>query len=311
MTKRKPRICVVGSSNIDLTFRTPRLPRPGETVAGSSQLGFGGKGANQAVMAARLGAQVSLIAKIGRDAFSETMLASLSNQGIDTAHVFRDDDRPTGMAAILVDDSATNCIVVAGGANERLGPADVRQAAPSIRQADVLLTQLEVPCETCLEAFRVAREAGVRTIFNPAPARPFPEDMLGLTDFCVPNETELEALTGTQSADLDQAEAAGRELLRRGARRVIVTLGSNGALILDGDIAEHIAAIPVDPHDPTGAGDAFIGSIAVFLAEGLSLREAAQRATAAAALTVTRAGAQAAFPTRSEVEQLLAKQTLC
>jgi ribokinase len=174
-----------------------------------------------------------------------------------------------------------------------------------------LLTQLEIPDETCLEAFRIARQAGVPTIFNPAPAKQFPEEILALTDLCIPNESELETLTGRRIANLDEAKAAGRELLGRGPLCVIVTLGSAGALVLEHDKAEHIPAIAVNAQDATGAGDAFIGSMAVFLAGGLSLMEAARRATAAAAVTVTRAGAQAAFPTRSEVDELLAKQSLC
>jgi ribokinase len=299
----RPHICVVGSSNVDLTFRTARLPRPGETMAGQAfHLGFGGKGANQAVMAARLGAQVTLVSKIGRDVFGEQSLQNYRTQGIETRHVRVDEQRSTGLAAILVDDQARNCIIVVPGANLGLTPEDVRDAAASIRTADVQLCQLEVPVATTLEALRVAKAAGVRTILNPAPATPLPDDMLPLVDLCVPNETELEALSGCPVADLVQVEAAARVLLGRGAGQVIVTLGDRGAMIVDAQSAEHIPAVPVTAVDSTGAGDAFIGSLAVFLAEQLPLTEAVRRANAVAALSVTRPGTQASFPVRAEVD---------
>jgi ribokinase len=299
----RPHICVVGSSNVDLTFRTSRLPRPGETLGGEAfHLGFGGKGANQAVMAARLGARVTLVSKIGRDVFGEQSLQNYRTQGIATQHVLVDEQRSTGLAAIVVDAQARNCIIVVPGANLGLSPEDVQKALPSIRTADVMLCQLEVPVATTLEALRVARAAGVRTILNPAPATPLPEDMLPLADLCVPNETELEALSGCPVADLDQAEAAARVLLGRGAGRIIVTLGERGSLIVDARSAEHIPAVPVTAVDSTGAGDAFIGSLGVFLAEGLALAEAVRRANAVAAISVTRAGTQASFPIRAEIE---------
>jgi ribokinase len=299
----RPRICVVGSSNVDLTFRTPRLPRPGETLTGTGfQLGFGGKGANQAVMAARLGAHVSLVSKIGRDAFGEQTAENYRAQGIDTRHVLTDEQRPTGLAAILVDDQARNCILIVPGANLGLTPEDVRTAATSIREADVLLCQLEVPVETTLEALRLAKAAGVRTVLNPAPAVPLPEEAFRLADLCVPNETELELLSGCAVADPAEAEVAARVLLGRGAGRVIVTLGERGALIADAGSAEHVLAVPVAAVDSTGAGDAFIGSLAVFLAEGRPLPEAVRRANAVAALSVTRPGTQTSFPLRAEVE---------
>lgn len=300
-------ICVVGSSNVDLTFRVKRLPHPGETVGqGALHSGFGGKGANQAVMAARLGARVRFVTRVGKDHFGEAILASYRSEGIDTDFVFVDEQRPTGMAAILVDDEAQNCIIVVPGANQALTPADVWRSANAIRAADVVLTQLEVPVETCVEAFRIAKQAGVRTLLNPAPVFAVPEELLCLTDICIPNETELQTLNGRQTCGLAQVEAAARALLRRGPRSVIVTLGERGALFVDGQTAEHIAAIRVTACDPTGAGDAFIGSLAVFLSEGQSLRDAARAANAAAALSVTRCGAQAAFPARAEVDKFIA-----
>jgi ribokinase len=302
-----PRLCVVGSSNIDLTFRTPRLPRPGETLAGHAfRLDFGGKGANQAVMAARLGARVAVVSRVGRDVFGEQTLANYRREGIDTAHVSVDDSRPTGVASIAVDDAARNCILVVPGANLGLSPEHVHQAAEAVRGAAVLLCQLEVPQESVLEAFRLARDAGVRTVFNPAPAAALPDELLRLADVCVPNEPELETLTGQPAATLGQAESAARSLARRGPGALVVTLGERGALVLDRDTTEHIPPVPVQAVDPTGAGDAFIGSLGVALACGLPLRAAVRRANAVAALSVSRLGAQASFPTRAEVEQLLA-----
>jgi ribokinase len=305
MAHSHPRICVVGSANVDLTFRTPRLPRPGETLAGRHfHLGFGGKGANQAVMAARLGGQVAMIARVGRDVFGEQMTANLQREGIDTTHVLVDETRPSGSAAIVVDDNAQNCITVIAGANDALTPADVRAAADPIRTADVLVCQLEVPLNTCVEAFRIARAAGVRTILNPAPAQRLPPELLQLTDLCVPNETEVETITGQSVYHPHEARTAATAL---GVPLLIVTLGSRGAFVVDGVAVEHIPAPEVAAVDPTGAGDAFIGSLAVYWAEGLSVIEAARRASAVAALSVTRHGAQAAFPSRAEVQAFLSR----
>jgi ribokinase len=307
MTTNRPHIAVVGSSNIDLTFRTPRLPQPGETLSGQAfQLSYGGKGANQAVMAARLGARVTFLSKVGSDVFAEGLLRHYQDQGIDTTHVLTDADRFSGVASIVVDDEALNCIIVVPGANQRLTPRDVGEAAPAIQSAHVLLCQLEVPVETTLEAFRVAKAAGVRTILNPAPAVPLPEELLRLTDLCVPNETEVELLTQKPAGTVEQGAAAARALRERGPRTVIVTLGARGVLVADAETDTHIAAVAVQAVDPTGAGDAFIGGLAVFLAEGDSLNRAVQRANAVAALSVTRLGAQMAFPSREEVEAFLA-----
>jgi ribokinase len=310
MSMNPPRICVVGSSNIDLTFRTARLPRPGETLAGRTfQLGFGGKGANQAVMSARLGARVTMIARVGRDVFGEQTLRNYQEHGIDTAHVLRDADRPTGVASIVVDDAAQNCILIVAGANEGLSPMDVRAASAAIESAGALLCQLEVPTETTHEAFRLARAAGVRTVLNPAPAAPLPDELLRLTDICIPNETEAELLTGVRVTTPAEAEAAARALLDRGPSAVVVTLGERGVLLMDRESVEHMPAVPVRAVDASGAGDAFIGSLAVFLVEGLPLREAARRANVAAALSVTRPGTQTSFPTRTEVEARLSEST--
>jgi ribokinase len=299
-------VCVVGSANMDLTVYVPRLPRLGETLAGKQvHLGFGGKGANQAVMAARLGAKVTFVARVGNDVFGEHTLANLRSQGIDTAHVRVDPEQATGTAAITVDDDAQNCIIVVPGANGKLSPDDIRQSRDAIQAADAILCQLEVPLETILAAFRLAKAAGVLTILNPAPAKPLPDELLTLADLCVPNETELEHLTERKLASLADIEGAGQLLRKRGAKTVIVTLGDRGALLILDQAAEHIPAHPVVAVDPTGAGDAFIGSLAVFFLEGMSLTEALAKANQVAAMSVTRKGTQTAFPTRAEIPEIV------
>ena len=253
-------------------------------------------------MAARLRARVTMVGKVGRDVFGEGALRNYREQGIDTTHVLIDSDRPTGVASIIVDDAARNCILVVPGANLGLTPQDVRAASGAIEGARVLLCQLEVPIESVAEALHIAKAAGVTTILNPAPAVPLPDELLRLTDLCVPNESEIELLTGGQTAaTVQEAAAAAWELLKRGPRTVIVTLGERGALITDAGSAEHVPAPQVEAVDSSGAGDAFIGALGVFLSEGVPLREAVQRANAVAALSVTRLGTQASFPTRPDV----------
>ncbi len=311
MAQAPPKICVVGSSNIDLISRVPHLPRLGETIVGHSfHMGFGGKGANQAVMAARLRAQVAMVTKVGRDVFGENTLGNYRQQGVETTHVLFDDERFSGVAPIFVDDNAQNFIVIVPGANMGLSPADARRAASAIQNANALICQLEVPLETTLEAFQIAKAAKVRTILNPAPAAPLPDELLRLCDLCVPNETETESLTGRPVTTVEDAVAAGRLLLDRGPRIVIITLGARGALVLDGGNPQHIPSVQVNAVDPTGAGDAFIGSLAVFLAEGISLIEAVSRANAVAALSVTRVGTQVSFPSRAEADAFLAQHRL-
>ena len=309
--KRRPRICVIGSANVDLTARVSRLPRLGETLVGRSfHLGYGGKGANQAVMAARLDAQVALVAKVGRDVFGEDGRRNLEAEGVETAYVRADAERFSGVAQILVDDSAQNVIVVSPGANLGLGPADAGDASAMIRAADIVIGQLEVPAETTLEAFRIAKSAGARTILNPAPAGNVPQELLAAAELCVLNEVEAEQLSGCPAATLSQVEEAARALLARGPAVVIATLGADGALVVEQQSARHVPAIRVDAVDPTGAGDAFVGSLAVYLAEGLPLDAAVRRANAVAALTVTRIGAQASYPRRAEVDAFFARQGL-
>jgi ribokinase len=304
---KRCQICVVGSANVDLTFRTPRLPRPGETLAGHSvHLGMGGKGANQAVAAARLGAQVTLVARVGNDTFGQEAVLRYRAEGIDTAFVRQDTQRPTGTAAIVVDDQAENCILIVAGANAGLAPQDVREAAPPIQNADALLCQLETPLDATLEAFRLARAAGTRTVLTPAPVIDLPDELLRLCDLCVPNRTEMELLVRCPVVTDVDAQSAAELLRARGVKTVAVTLGDAGAIVVDDAGSVHIPAVDVEAVDPTGAGDAFTAALAVALAEGSALREAARRASVVAALTVTRVGTQTAFPFLLEVGERMA-----
>jgi ribokinase len=302
-----PRICVVGSANIDLTFRTARLPRPGESVCGHGfAQSFGGKGANQAVAAARLGGLVTMVGRVGCDGFGDAIRANFQQEGIDTTHLRTDPERPTGVAGIFVDDDACNCLVGAPGANLGMTPEDVEAAADALRGAAVVMAPLEVPAEAILAAFRFAKSAGVRRILNPSPAWEFPEELWRLTDVCVPNETEAETFTGRPIRDLADAATAGWELLRRGPAAVVVTLGSLGAMVVTAERAEHVPGVSVAAVDTTGAGDAFVGGLAVFLAEGRPTRDAVAAANAVAALSVTKPGAQSGLPGRDQLERFLA-----
>ncbi len=302
-----PRVCVVGSCMIDLISRVPRLPVLGETLFGHSfHLGYGGKGANQAVAAARLGAHVSMVARVGRDVFGEGTFENFQQQGVDATFVGYDEDRFSGVAPIFVDDHADNCIVIVPGANTGLTPEHVRAARQAIETADMVCCQLEVPIEVTLEAFRIARAAGVRTILNPAPAADLPDELLGLTDICVPNEVEAQMLTGRGVGDVGGALEAGRALLKRGPGTVVLTLGGRGALLVEAGASRQVPAVQIDAVDPTGAGDAFIGALAVFLGEGRTTEEAARAAAAVAALSVMRVGTQVSFPSRSEADAFIA-----
>ncbi len=283
---------------MDLIAYAPRLPAPGETLMGARfQTGYGGKGANQAVAAARLGVSVAMVARVGGDVFGADMLANFAAQGIDVSHVLRTDGVSSGVAPIAVDDAGRNAIIVVPGANALLTPADVDAAAPMIRDARVLLCQLEVPLETSLRALTIARAAGVVTILNPAPApESLPDDLLRVSDLVCPNESEATAISGIPLTDTVSAEAAGRALLARGAQAAIVTLGAAGCLYVSASETWAAAAPKVTAIDTTGAGDCFLGSLAFFLARGAGLREAAARAAAVAALSVQRPGTQSSYP---------------
>jgi len=304
---RKVRVTVVGSFNQDLVVVTPRMPVKGETILGGRyQTGPGGKGANQAVAAARLGADVAMVVKLGTDDIGDGAQANLVAEGVRPDYLLRTGETHTGVAFIIVDAEGENMIVVAPGSNTLLAPDDVDACRAAITEADVLLVELESPLETVQRALEVAREAGVRTILNPAPGQPLANEMLELVDVLTPNETETELIAGMPVTDVPGAEAAGRHLLAQGVGTVIVTLGAKGALIVAPDGVQHVPGHVVDVVDTTGAGDAFNGAIAVALAEGKEVAEAVALANAAAALQVTKFGTAPAMPYRDEVERLLA-----
>jgi ribokinase len=266
---------------------------------------MGGKGANQAVAAARLGAKVTFVARVGNDSFGKDAIQRYQAEGIDTSFVRQDANRPTGTAAIVVDDQAENAIIIVAGANGGVTPDDVREASSAIQNADAVLCQLETPIEATLEAFRLARAAGIRTVLTPAPVTDLPDELLQLCDLCVPNLTEMKHLARCPIENERDAQSAAGLLRARGVRTVALTLGSRGAIFVDDAGAEHIPAVKVDAIDTTGAGDAFTAALAVSLAEGLALKDSARRASVAAALTVTRIGTQTAFPSLAEVHDLM------
>jgi ribokinase len=302
----KTKIIVAGSINMDLVTRAP-IPRPGETVIGGDLHAFpGGKGANQAVAAARMGGQVTMIGRVGEDAFGKQMRAALEEDGVDTAFVLPTAGTPTGVALIVVDEQGQNSIVVTPGANGRLTPADIDAAAEAIAAADVLLLQLEIPLETVQRATGLAAQHGLKVILNPAPAAPLPQDLLSKVDILIPNEIEAAALSGLPSGSTAELQAAAANLLEQGAGAVILTLGDRGALLVDGQSKTLLPAFAVkNVVDTTAAGDAFAGALAVAVSEGLTLPEAISWAAGAGALAVTKAGAQPSLPTRTEVQRLL------
>ncbi|NLE43192.1 MAG: ribokinase [Chloroflexi bacterium] len=302
----RAQIAVVGSLNTDLVVRAPHIPRPGETVIGGDFLTMpGGKGANQAVAAARLGASVAMVGRVGTDGFGQQLLANLAAAGVDHRLVVEDADAATGVALIVVEDSGQNSIVVASGANMRLSPNDVAAAESAIASAQVVLLQLESPLETVRRAAEIARAHNVTVILNPAPAQPLPADLLTLIDILTPNESETALLTGDQIQTPSEIEAAAYKLRRMGARMAILTLGERGALLAEADGTEIFSAFDVTPVDTTAAGDAFMGGLAVALGEGQPLPEAIRWGNAAGALATTRMGAQPSLPSREELEHLL------
>jgi ribokinase len=293
---------------MDLVVEVPSIPQPGETVLGQNFATFpGGKGANQAVAAARLGARVTLIGRVGRDHFGDQLLASAQADNIDVSHVGRDQTAATGVAMIVVDQQGQNSIAVASGANFRLTAEHVRRAWARLEKVDLLVMPLETPLETIQTAVDLANQSGIRVLLNPAPARPLPASMLAGVDVLVPNEPEAAQLTGMPVNTLQESRAAARRLLALGVSDVVLTLGSRGALLLDGKTSAftHVPAREVSVVDTTAAGDAFVGGLAVALAGGRLLLQAAQFANAVAALAVTKPGAQPSMPRRPEVETLL------
>lgn len=295
---KQPRIAVVGSANIDLTTFTDQFPRPGETIFGRDfHLGFGGKGANQAVAARLCGAAVTMVARVGDDLFGPATIDNFTSRGIDAAHVLVTPGVSSGVAPIFVDSAGQNRILVVMGANARLSPADVDRAADVLRSVDCIVLQLEVPLETVYYTLRFARRNGIRSILNPAPGQSLDLAEVAHADFVIPNETEAEALSGMPVGSLHEARACAVHLLRSGVRRVILTLGENGALYATGDTLLHVPPHRVQPVDTTGAGDAFIGSFAAFLAEGRPEIEAIEQANVYAALSTLAVGTQCSFVT--------------
>lgn len=302
-----PSICVVGSINLDMNAYVERFPRPGETLHGHRfTTGYGGKGANQAVMTARLGGVVSMVGRVGDDIFGQDMRRNLATEGIRTDFVFESKGVSSGVAVITIEESGQNNIVVIAGANGLVTPADVEAARPAITGAQVLLCQMEVPMAANLAALRLARAAGVTTIFNSAPvSSEVPEEAYQLADIFCPNESEAELLTGIAVHTLDDARLAAGVILERGAKAALITLGARGALYVTDALDVHIPVTPVTAVDTTGAGDAFVGSLAYFLAQGRPVETAVARANAIAALSVQTPGTQTSYPQRNQLPAAL------
>lgn len=301
------KICMVGSAMVDLVARVPRLPVAGETLVGSSfARGFGGKGSNQAVMAARLGAEVTVVVKLGKDSFGEDTLRNYQEQGINTDFVTFTGAKSSGVAPITVDEaSGQNIVIVVPGANDDLSVEDVRAAETAITASDVVICQLETPIAATLEAFQIAREHCVTTILNPAPACDLPDTIWTLTDVFIPNETEATLLSGSEVKSLEDASRAAATFLAKGCGNVIITLGEKGTVFTSGETTKHVSAPVVKAVDTTGAGDAFVGSLAYCLARGDSLADAVNRANQIASQSVLKEGTQTSYPYREQVSTIL------
>lgn len=300
---KSPKIVVVGSYATGLTMKTPRIPGSGETLLGSGyRVDFGGKGSNQAVGCARLGADVDFVAKIGKDAFGDMALNLYRDEGIDSAYIQRVADAPTGVGFIVVEaDTGHNAIVIDPGANELLAPADVSAAASAFECTAVVLTQLETPVEAAECALAMGRTAGATTILNPAPVRVLPDSVFRLVDVLTPNEKEARILTGRSPETHAEPELVARELLRRGVKQVVMTLGEKGALLINASAQKLFPAIKVRPVDTTGAGDSFNAGLAVALAHGEGLEDAIPFAIITGAMAVTKEGVIPSLPRREEV----------
>jgi ribokinase len=302
----RPKIAVVGSANIDLTTFTNQFPKPGETIFGQRfDLGFGGKGANQAVAARLCGAEVFMVARVGDDLFGPATIENFRKLGIDTTHVKQIEGLSSGVAPIFVEPNGQNRILVVKGANDALKPADVDAAAETLKAADCIVLQFEIPLETVYYTIQFARRHGIRCILNPAPAQSVELSELKGLDYFVPNESEAETITAQSAKDLADAKKCAQQLLASGVKRVIITLGANGSLLASADGSEHLPPFQVNSVDSSGAGDAFIGSFAVFLGEGVPEREAVRRANLYAALSTTGVGTQKSFYDRARFDDEL------
>lgn len=298
-------IIVVGSSNTDMVINADHLPVPGETIMGGSfMMNFGGKGANQAVAAARLNGNVHFIAKIGKDLFGKRSIEQYEDEGIHVEQIYSDPVLPSGVALIIVDANGENSIVVASGANSSLSPEDIKKAYSVIEKGDIMLIQLEIPIETVEYAAHLAKEKGIKVILNPAPARPLSDSLLKNLYMIIPNETEAEILSGVKVTDWESAQKAADIIHAKGANIVVITLGSKGALIKEEGQYHKVPVPKVKAIDTTAAGDTFCGAVCVALTENMSVLDAVKFANKCASITVTRMGAQSSLPYRREIDVL-------
>jgi ribokinase len=300
-------ITVVGSLNMDLVIEVPRFPAPGETMRGQNfRQACGGKGANQACAVARMGMPTAMIGAVGSDVFGSEMVANLDACGVNTAKIVRRLNGVSGTAIIVLDVTGENQIILAPGANSTLSAKNLERRAVEIGNSRALLVQLETPLEAVAAGLRIARTSNVLTILNPAPFAPLPDELFGLCDFIIPNEIEASLLTGVEVRDIGSAGLAAQKLREHSKANVLVTLGAQGVWLATKDFTGHVPAFAVTALDTVGAGDAFIGAFAARIVEGADVREAARFGCAAAAIAVTRRGAQASIPSRAEVEKFLA-----
>jgi ribokinase len=300
------RVLVIGSMNMDLVVQTPRVPVDGETIVGTAfNRYFGGKGANQAVAAARQGAKTIMAGRVGRDLFGQDQIQSLQSEQINTDYVVVDDKHASGIASIILDEQGSNRIIVVPGANGAVTKEDVDALSPVLAQCDVLVVQLEIPIDTVLYAIKKAHGLGVKVVLNPAPANSLPEDIYKHISVITPNESEAQLLTGIEVKDLSSAKSAAQVLLDKGVEQVVITLGSRGVYGLTKTNEFHLPAHKVTPVDTVAAGDTFTGALAVMIGEGQSLEDGARYANAASAIAVTRHGAQPSIPQRDEVVSFL------
>ncbi len=302
------KIIVLGSSNTDMIVKVPRIPAPGETILGGKFVkAAGGKGANQAVAAARSGGDVIFIANTGNDNLGKEAIEGFKKEGINTNYIFVDNESPSGVALIFVGDDGENSIAVASGANGTLSPSKIKEIERVIANGDILLTQLETPLETIEAAIKIANQNGVKVILNPAPAQKLDDDLLQKVDILTPNQSEAELLTGINVEDEKSAKKASEILLSKGVQTVILTLGADGAFVMSETIQKIIPGFKVDAEDTTAAGDTFNGTLAVGLADGKSIEEAIRLAHAAAAISVTKMGAQPSIPNQKEIQDFISK----
>jgi len=299
------KIVVVGSCNTDMVIKADRLPVPGETILGGTFfMNPGGKGANQAVAASRMGGNVTLISKTGNDVFGKQSVMLYTAENIKTDFIYSDPKHPSGVALITVDSHGENCIVVASGANAYLIPSDIDKASAEIESSDLVLMQLEIPIETVEYVAEMATKKGIKVILNPAPARALSNSLLKNLYIIIPNKSEAEILSGIKVSDIESAKQAAQIISAKGVDIVVITLGSQGALIKENNEYHFVEAFKVDAVDTTAAGDTFCGSVCVGLSEGRTILDSVKMAAKAAALTVTRMGAQTSIPYRSELSSL-------